>query len=690
MPSTPAVAVPTLAAQRRQVVRNDNLSVRADLNGQQTALELGQAIPLVIGKRTGSTGGVLISPPASECRFTNDIANRVTASYLLVLADGQLGTIAATDAYQGDTQLVSGEITQAYGARAASWAPGNFIQQRFEVTTTSRVETVEGKAIGAGAFFDLSSFGTDEELANHIDDQVATVDIKSSGNYITGFEVSVEKTINWPAVGNTKAYKGTPGEFSVSISSGGGGGGGGTTGTVIYNPATAAYYESLAWNASSDSSAGPSGSGNSPELLRYGSFGTMMWWVASNQWFIDRASAGRYLPTAQYQISRPPSTQPYGDIDYQIREVINGGFLLPITASALTVEGTYYATIYGGLPAVSYRVTVTEENSEPLPKPEATIYCGTGGTYAGLTTVSLSKTYAAGDTGWQRQAHFFIRNGQPIHRLIEGTPGATNLFPDVAHHLLIASGRMPSQLIDVPGLTAAARFCAVNGITFDGVIANPANVREYLSLMAPMHLLRVTDRWGLLGLRPALPVTIAHAVDTSPLTPVMVFDESNSSQFQITRRPIADRKPFAALVLWRDQPENDVGVTQATEVRYAGTAIDGPWTDLDGSEFITRELHAVRAGAFRLAQRRHITHDASWVVSDATPQLAALRAGDIVRQDRARNPSVGASSIWSYLYEIESISGPLLGPWTIQASHHPVDDNGCSIIAREVAAATVA
>jgi hypothetical protein len=51
---------------------------------------------------------------------------------------------------------------------------------------------------------------------------------------------------------------------------------------------------------------------------------------------------------------------------------------------------------------------------------------------------------------------------------------------------------------------------------------------------------------------------------------------------------------------------------------------------------------------------------------------------------------VGASSIWSYLYEIESISGPLLGPWTIQASHHPVDDNGCSIIAREVAAATVA
>jgi hypothetical protein len=680
MSSTPAVAVPTLAAQRRQVVRNDNLSVRADLNGQQTALELGQAIPVVIGKRTGATGGVLISPPAAECRFTNDAANRVTASYLLVLADGQLGTIAATDAYQGDTQLVSGEITQAYGARAASWAPGNFIQQRFEVTTTSRVETVEGGAIGAGAFLDLSGF-TDERLALHIDEQVARVEIKSSGNYITSFQIDVEKTINWSSVGALKAYKGYP--FAAAVGLPG-------SGNITVDAATVDWYARLAWLSGTDPSAGPSAgaSASSPQIVSYGS-GTEIWWLASTQWLLDRAAAGRYLATAQYQVTRPASTQPYGDLDFQLSETINGAFLLPITASYGAVDGTYYASIYGGLPPVSYRVTVTEENSEPLPKPEATLYCGTGGTYAGLTTVSLSKTYAAGDDGWKRQAHFFIRNGQPIHRLIEGTPGATNLFPDVAHHLLIASGRVPSQLIDVPGLTAAARFCAANGITFDGVIANPANVREYLSLMAPLHLLRVTDRWGLLGLRPALPVTIAHAIDTSPLTPVMTFDESNSSQFQITRRPASDRKPFAALVKWREQPENDLAYYPASEVRYAGTAIDGPYEDLDGSEFMTREMHSVRAGALRVARRRNITHDASWVVVP-TPQIAALRAGDIVRQDRARNPSVGAPSIWSYLYEIESISGPLLGPWTIQASHHPVDDAGCSIIAREVAAATVA
>lgn len=676
MTGSPAVAVPTLAAQRRQVIRNDGLAVRADLNGQQTALELGQAIPLVIGKRTGATGGVLISPPAAECRFVNDAANQVTASYLLVLADGQLGTIAATDAYQGDTQLVAGEITQAYGARAAGWAPGNFIQQRFSVSTASRVETEEGKAIGAGAFLDLAGF-SNAELAAHIDEQVATVSIQSSGNYVTRFEIDVQKVINWPTAGRIKAYKG----FGLAVESGGGGG-------IASGVASVAWYESQAWNEGSDPTAGPTGSGSTPQILPYGG-GTQIWWTAPNQWLIDRAAAGRYLSTAQYEVTRPASTDPYGDIDFQLIETINGAFLLPITGAYGAYDGTYYSTIYGGLPSVSYTITITEENSEPLPKPEATLYCGTGGTYSGLTTVSLVKAYSAGDTGWQRQAHFFIRNGQPIHRLIEGSPGATNLFPDVAHHLLIASGRVPSQLIDVAGLTAAARFCSVNGITFDGVIANPSNVREYLNLLAPMHLLRVTDRWGMLGLRPALPVTIAHAIDTSPLTPVATFNESNSGEFQVTRRPISDRKPFAALVLWRDQPENDVGVTQATEIRYAGTAIDGPYEDLDGSEFMTRELHAVRAGALRLAQRRHITHDASWVVVP-TPQIAALRAGDIVRVDRARNPIVGASSTWSYLYEIEMISGPLLGPWTIQASHHPVNDAGSSLLALEVAGAAVA
>ena len=687
MTGSPAVAVPTLAAQRRQVIRNDGLAVRADLNGQQAALELGQAIPLVIGKRTGATGGVLISPPAAECRFTNDEANRVTASYLLVLADGQLGTIAATDAYQGNSQLVAGEITQAYGARAESWAPGNFIQQRFHVTFDNRVVSVAGPPVGDSATLAIDWFGVDDNVSDKLEEvynstAAAKATVKSNGNYVTYFRVTVDRKINWPTSGVQVLSRGN---IATSFNL--------AAGTESTPPSvTSVNYadpETLPWERSLDSYSyyGGANAGSPPSIRDWENRG--QYFTVGNSWIYERADEARSMSIGpgsgvgfqEYLITRPPSLEPYGDIEVDFTETIRRGFV--------TRETLPGVSLFGGLPGVTYNLFVEEQNSEPLPKPEATLYCGTGGTYSGLTTVSLVKAYPAGDTGWQRQAHFFIRNGQPIHRLIEASPGATNLFPDAAHHLLIASGRMPSQLIDVTGLTASSRFCSVNGITFDGVIANPSNVREYLNLLAPMHLLRVTDRWGMLGLRPALPVTIAHAIDTSPLTPVATFNESNSGEFQVTRRPISDRKPFAALVLWRDQPENDVGVTQATEVRYAGTAIDGPYEDLDGSEFMTRELHAVRAGAFRLAQRRHITHDASWVVVP-TPQIAALRAGDIVRMDRARNPVVGASSTWSYLYEIETISGPLLGPWTIQASHHPVNDAGSSLLALEVAGAAVA
>lgn len=680
MPQSPAVAVPTLAAQRRQIIRNDQLATRSNLNGEQTALELGQAIPLVIGLRTGNTGGVLLSPPASECRFTNDEANRVTASYELVLADGQLGAIAAADAYQGDTQLAPENLIQAYNGRAGTWAPGNFIQQRFSVTTSSTVQTVEGKAIGSGPMLDLAPF-SDEELALHIDEQVAKLSLKSSGNYVTKYEVSITKAIDWPTVGRLAATKGS----SAFVAGSGG------SATIDPSAGTAGWYATQPWESSSGGIAGPTPDPGQtgPAITPYGS-GVQIWWTAANSWLTDRTQSGRYFNVTGYNVNRPASTEPFGGIDVELTETINGAFLQPITATFLARDGTYYATIYGGFPAVSYTVTVTEENSEPLPKPEATLYCGTGGSYAGLTTVSVSRTYPAGDEGWRRQSHFFIRQGQPILRLIEGSAGPTNLLPDVAYHLLVASKRVPAQLIDTTALTAAARFCATNGITFDGAIANPANVREWLALVAPLHLLRVTDRWGQIGLRPALPVTAAHTIDTSPLTPVMVFDESTIlGELSATYRPAADRKPFCALVLWRDQPENDIGVPQATEVRYQGMAIDGPYSDIDGAEFITRELHAVRAGALALARRQHVTHDASWQVAPS-PAVAALRSGDIVRVNLARNPTTGAPSVWSYLYEIERLSGPPAGPWTIEASHHPVDDLGASLLARDVAGASIA
>jgi hypothetical protein len=70
--------------------------------------------------------------------------------------------------------------------------------------------------------------------------------------------------------------------------------------------------------------------------------------------------------------------------------------------------------------------------------------------------------------------------------------------------------------------------------------------------------------------------------------------------------------------------------------------------------------------------------------------VSALAPGDIIRVTRARTPTIGSATVWSYLYEIESISGPPLGPWTISITHFPVDLDGRSVVVRDVLAAAAA
>jgi hypothetical protein len=409
--------------------------------------------------------------------------------------------------------------------------------------------------------------------------------------------------------------------------------------------------------------------------------------LASNEWVYDRADQGRYINFSGYSITRPASIEPYGDIEINITETIRGGFLMTQTAA---ISG-YTTGLLGGFAGITYTITVTEENSEPYPKPEATLYCGTGGSYAGVTTISVVKQYPAENEGWRRQIHMFARECPPIYRLIEGSAGASNLFPDLARYALLSTGRLDPSQIDDAGLLVSARFCAANLITCDGIAMVPSNVPEWLDRLAPLFLLRPTNQWGKIGLRPAVPITASYGFNTSPLTPVLTFDESNSLSFAVQGKASEDRNwRVGILPLWREQPENGLGLVRGTgPVRFGDVSDSAPVETVDASEWVTRELHGVRLAALELARRRHIEHTATISV-DPSVAVAALVPGDIVQANRARIPSVGNPSQWSYLYTFLGINGPPLGPWTIQLEHHPVDMNGVSLIAREVAAASIA
>lgn len=99
----------------------------SQLDSPQRAAVIGEPVPIVFCRRdeAGGTGGVLISPPATEARFSNDASNACTASYHLILSEGLIGSIQVRDVFQRSCRV--GTHTQTYNRRAGSWTPGNFI-----------------------------------------------------------------------------------------------------------------------------------------------------------------------------------------------------------------------------------------------------------------------------------------------------------------------------------------------------------------------------------------------------------------------------------------------------------------------------------------------------------------------------------------------------------------------------------
>ena len=141
---------PTLAALSGSmaVTSGEGIQVGPDLTKQQESMQLFERIPIVWTRRRGETGGVLIAPKATECRFVTpseprqepyisnnkihyrtvnlDLPNTVKAYYHLVVSEGKLGGIQVRDVFQGRCRV--GQFSQSYSKRAGKWSPGNFLK----------------------------------------------------------------------------------------------------------------------------------------------------------------------------------------------------------------------------------------------------------------------------------------------------------------------------------------------------------------------------------------------------------------------------------------------------------------------------------------------------------------------------------------------------------------------------------
>lgn len=318
------------------------------------------------------------------------------------------------------------------------------------------------------------------------------------------------------------------------------------------------------------------------------------------------------------------------------------------------------------------------------------IFCGTSGYYDDLTTLSYENIHADGDDTWDRQVHCFVREGIIVDRLIEGTAGSSNNVCDLAIYLIKQSSRFPDALIDTATFTIAANFTETQQLYYNGEFRDSQNLEDWLQSISTYFLLRVSDSNGKKAFKPRLPITEAYAINTGVIASEFGFTEDHllPDGFEIEWIPFADRRPTIMQMLWRQQPEDDIGLVRTSLVNIVNEFDDLPVEQHDLSGFCGSELHAVKVGAYLAARRAFVTHTLRIRVKpDAYNTTLAL--GDIVRVRLQRETDLDSLTYHDYLYEVERINKTFSGAVELDLIHFPIDSNGRSVVALYVAAAQI-
>lgn len=314
-------------------------------------------------------------------------------------------------------------------------------------------------------------------------------------------------------------------------------------------------------------------------------------------------------------------------------------------------------------------------------------FCGTSGTYSGLTTLSFEYEEQQSETDKiDKGVSAFIREGLQVTRLLDSTTGPSDNYADLTKYLFQANNRLADDLIDDASLTIAANFTDANAFLFNGQITESQNLSDWLQKTSVNFLLRLSNSGGKFGLMPRLPYNTDYTIKTTQVDYEFCFTEDHivNGGFNVEYISLEDREPVCFEVYWRQQPEADFGLVRTVQVRYTGEATNGPFVSIDMSNYCTSENHAVKVGAFRLAQRKFITHHLRLTVRERSYN-ATLVVGDLVRVRLRRETNEGDAEYHDKLYEINRIEKGFEGVIVYDLTHFPIDSQGRSLVAIEVA-----
>lgn len=683
---------PITAAVRRNEFNVTKDDVEGSLNSQQATATAGDVIPIVFTD-AGDTGGVWLSPPVVRWHFDNASGRFIDYRMCLAITDGEIPAIPITDVYQGAKKAtdLSASVTTTYGKLPPACAA---ITDTFDEPNTltpisfTKVETYVGATGQSGISFAAPAVEIpEEELYDEEGNFLPEVEKRTEqewrgtrlyGNGVVEFTTRSSNVVLLSTRIRGKLQKqgvgnGLDGEdrriADIDIAN--------LRGRKFWSPIV---DNNVQWDRIENYTPATTGYGGQYTIRYENPSATVAFLYPPNRSTADLAA--RYIHLKA------------GGAWANVASISYLSYTGPRSSEKYIASGTQINVVLD-----DFRIEVTEVSRYDYPTITIPSYNGCGGTFEGISILGFSATKEIAKLQSTEllpdaqsvtyQVYTYIRKGILVDRLLDGTRGSSNLFPDLARYLLSLNVLVPSQLIDTAKLKIAAQFNNAEGLYFNGVISTATNLRDYLSRVAPFFMLRFVQNNGLFALVPDLPIDPAtFKLKSGPVTPVKTFDESNITDGSIQREyvSLSDRKPFCAVVLWRDQKATEPGRTRTVEVRYSGTAPDGPFEQFDLSEFCTTEAHAVKIGKYLLAKRRYTTHTISFTTNPlgGAPASSLLQPGDIIKVNERRENSVGATGTETYYYQIDSINETLNGEISIEATHFPTLSTGASTVVYDV------
>lgn len=231
----------------------------------------------------------------------------------------------------------------------------------------------------------------------------------------------------------------------------------------------------------------------------------------------------------------------------------------------------------------------------------------------------------------------YVQKGIDVERLITdaGAPTSaltapTNNLPEIAYNLLVsprlgAGQKVSTASVDRVAMQNAARFCYANGFTWDGVLGERVNLRDWIFTQAAYCLLDFTIIGGRFALVPSVPYNANTFEIASAQAPVIsaLFTDGNIRNLQVNWLSAEERRLFQAVVSYREEVLNGFSSQQTIRVRLAdgyGGAETDPEEAFDLTDFCTNPAQALTFAKHALLLRKEIDHS---ITFETVPGAAA-------------------------------------------------------------------